>query len=100
MNDKKTVLFLMNGFGMEAPKSFNVYAPSLMPNLDRITHVYPFTTIYTSGTDAGLNKKQIGNFKSNYLSFSTEGKILKKEDIIADKLNNLEINNNLKNQAL
>lgn len=94
MNDKKTVLFLMNGFGMEAPKSFNVYAPSLMPNLDRITHVYPFTTIYTSGTDAGLNKKQIGNFKSNYLSFSTEGKILKKEDIIADKLNNLEINNN------
>lgn len=95
MNEqKKTILFLMNGFGMEAPKSFNVYAPSLMPNLDRISHVYPFTTMYTSGEDAGLNKKQIGNFKSNYLSFSTEGKILKKEDILEEKINNMEINNN------
>lgn len=94
MNEaKKTVLFLMNGFGMEAPKSFNVYQPSLMPNLDRISHAYPFTTMATSDTEAGLNKRQIGNFKSNYLSFSTEGKILKKEDILESKIDTLEIMN-------
>lgn len=91
MDSKKTILFLLNGFGMEAPKSWNVYNNSLMPNLDRISHAYPFTSMAVSDTDAGLNKHQIGNFKSNYLMFSTEGKILRKEDIIASKFSSSEI---------
>ena len=91
---KKTILFLLNGFGLEAPKSFNVYTSKLMPNLDQISHVYPFTSLYTSGLDAGLSKHQIGNFRSNYLSFSTEGKILRKEEIIRKKISSGEATDN------
>ena len=89
--NKKTVLFLLNGFGMEAAKSFNVYSASLMPNLDRISHAYPMTSIPVSDVDAGLNKHQIGNFKSNYLMFSTEGNVLRKEDVLDSKLSSMEI---------
>lgn len=91
---KKTVLFLLNGFGIEAPKSFNVYSGSVMPNLDHISHAYPFSSIYTSGNDAGLNKNQIGNFKSNYLTFSTQGKSMSKEDVIQSKIQTGEIRDN------
>lgn len=94
MNDsKKTILFLVNGFGMEVQKSWNVYNTNLMPNLDRISHAYPFTSMTVSDVGAGLNKHQIGNFKSNYLMFSTEGKILKKEDILSSKISTQEITN-------
>ena len=91
--NKKTILFLLNGFGMEASKSWNVYSASLMPNLDRISHAYPFTSMPVSDVEAGLNKHQIGNFKSNYLMFSTEGNVLRKEDIIDSKLASNEIAN-------
>ena len=91
--NKKTVLFLLNGFGMEASKSWNVYSANLMPNLDRISHAYPFVSIPVSDVDAGLNKHQIGNYKSNYLMFSTEGNVLRKEDILDTKLASLEILN-------
>ncbi len=90
-DNKKTILFLINGFGMEASKSWNVYSASLMPNLDRISHAYPMTSIPVSDVDAGLNKHQIGNFKSNYLMFSTEGNVLRKEDIIDAKIASGEI---------
>ena len=91
--NRKTVLFLLNGFGMEAAKSWNVYSANLMPNLDRISHAYPMTSIPVSDVAAGLNKHQIGNFKSNYLIFSTEGNVLRKEDILNVKLSNMEITN-------
>ena len=92
-SNKKTVLFLFNGFGMEAAKSWNVYSAQLMPNLDRLSHAYPMTSIPTSDVDAGLNKHQTGNFKSNYLMFSTEGNVLKKEDILESKLSSMEMMN-------
>ena len=92
-DNKKTILFLLNGFGMEAAKSWNVYNAQLMPNLDRISHAYPFTSMPVSDVEAGLNKHQIGNFKSNYLMFSTEGNVLKKEDILDNKLSSMEIMN-------
>ena len=57
--NKKTILFLLNGFGMEAAKSWNVYNAQLMPNLDRISHAYPFTSMPVSDVDAGLNKHHL-----------------------------------------
>lgn len=42
---KKTVLFLMNGFGIEQANSYNVYNSKLMPNLDLYTQKYLFSSI-------------------------------------------------------
>ena len=45
---KKTILFLMNGFGIEQAGSHNIYSAKLMPNLDRYTRDYLFSSIETS----------------------------------------------------
>lgn len=45
---KKTILFLMNGFGIEQTGSHNIYSAKLMPNLDRYTRDYLFSSIETS----------------------------------------------------
>lgn len=45
---KKTVLFLMNGFGIEQIDSYSIYNARLMPNLDKYTVEHMFSTIETS----------------------------------------------------
>lgn len=47
---KKTVLFLMNGFGIEQVDSYSVYSKDLMPNLDSYTNEYLFSTIESKAT--------------------------------------------------
>ena len=36
----RTVLFLINGFGIEAKDSYGVYDASIMPNFDKLTQKY------------------------------------------------------------
>jgi len=62
---KKTILFLMNGFGIEQVDSYSVYTKDLMPNLDNYTKEYLFSSIESKATtlDAGL------------LAFSTGSKL-------------------------
>ena len=43
---KKTVLFLMNGFGIEQLNSYSIYNANLMPNLDSYTKKYLFSTVF------------------------------------------------------
>ncbi len=43
--NKKTVLFLINGFGVEKKESFSIYDESLMPTLDMLTKNHMFSTI-------------------------------------------------------
>lgn len=47
---KKTVLFLMNGFGIEQVDSYSVYSKDLMPNLDSYTNNYLFSSIESKAT--------------------------------------------------
>lgn len=58
---KKTVLFLMNGFGIEQSNSYNVYNSKLMPNLDSYTQKYLFSSI----------EANTYNFSNGYRMFST-----------------------------
>lgn len=53
---KKTILFLMNGFGIEQVDSYSVYSKDLMPNLDSYTNEYLFSSIESKATtlDDGL----------------------------------------------
>jgi len=59
---KKTVLFLMNGFGIEQIGSYNVYNDKLMPNLDKYTKEYLFSSIDTKSFDmiSGYRKFSLG----------------------------------------
>lgn len=61
---KKTVLFLMNGFGIEQINSYNIYSDKLMPNLDSYTKKYLFSSIESTAYD----------LVSGYREFSTGSK--------------------------
>lgn len=43
--NKKTVLFLINGFGVEKKESFSIYDASIMPTFDMLTKTHMFSTI-------------------------------------------------------
>lgn len=41
----RTVLFLINGFGVEAKESYEVYNETVMPNFDKLTKKYMFSRL-------------------------------------------------------
>jgi Phosphoglyceromutase len=86
METRKSVLFLMNGFGMEVPRTLNVYSAALMPSLAKLSNHYPFIGVFASGTEVGLNKGQLSSFKAGYLSFSSVGKPNKKSNVVGAKI--------------
>ena len=86
MNDRKSILLFMNGFGMEVPKSFNVYTASLMPSLAKLSNYYPFTSVFASGSEVGLNKGQLSSFRTGYAVFSSAGKPNKKSTVVQAKM--------------
>ena len=49
MNEKKTVLFLMNGFGPEVGKSYELYSKEVMPTFSKLITAYPFKLLHASG---------------------------------------------------
>lgn len=44
----RTILFLINGFGIEAKDSYSVYDEKLMPNFDKLSKKYMFSTLDSS----------------------------------------------------
>ena len=47
----KTVMLLVNGFGVEAKNSYEIYNKDLMPNLDMLTQKYLFSKIETNANN-------------------------------------------------
>ena len=82
---KKTVLFLMNGFGIEQIDSYNIYNSKLMPNLDSYTKNYLFTSIESKATD----------LKSGYRTFSTSSSLPLSYSLIDNYYNKFNENKNL-----
>ena len=82
---KKTVLFLMNGFGVEQLDSYNVYNAKLMPNLDSYTKKHLFTAISTPSY----------NLVSGYRTFSTGSKYPLSCSLIDSYIDKFETNQNL-----
>ena len=41
----RTILFLINGFGIEAKESYSIYDEKLMPNFDKLAKNYMFSTL-------------------------------------------------------
>lgn len=69
---RKTILLLINGFGVERKGSAEVYSQKLMPNFDYLLKTYLFGNLVTTA----------GDYNSAYKSFSMPDKASGQEDEI------------------
>ena len=61
MNDKLTMLMILDGFGIRESKKANAVKLANTPNIDKLVKTCPTTVIYTSGMQVGLPEGQMGN---------------------------------------
>ena len=61
MNNKLTMLMILDGFGKNPNKEGNAIEIAKTPNIDKLMKENPTTTIYTSGLHVGLPEGQMGN---------------------------------------
>lgn len=79
---KKTILFLMNGFGIEQVDSYNVYNEKLMPNLDKYTKEYLFSAIESKATSLASGYRLFSTGSKKPLTYSLINNYLGKFDKI------------------
>lgn len=71
----KTVMVLVNGFGVEHKNSYSIYSQELMPNLDNLTKKYMFSQLKASVNDYGNGYRNLCleiNEMYNYSIFDEE----------------------------
>lgn len=61
MNNKLTMLMILDGFGENNNDKGNAVKLANTPNLDKLIKMCPTTDIYTSGLNVGLPDGQMGN---------------------------------------
>ncbi len=57
----KVLLCILDGWGIRKEREDNAILLAGTPNLERISHGYPFTELQTSGLAVGLPEGQMGN---------------------------------------
>lgn len=82
---KRTILFLMNGFGIEKASSYNIYNDKLMPNLDKYTKDYMFAPIETPAY----------NYLEGYRLFSTGSNVPLTYALIKNYMEKFDTNPNM-----
>ena len=70
MTNKKvpTVLMVLDGWGVSTGKGRDAIAGAMTPVMDRLTSLYPTTTLGAAGQDVGLPDNQIGNSEVGHLN--------------------------------
>lgn len=81
---RKTILLLINGFGIERKDSTEVYSKELMPNMDNMTKNYLFSSLVTSA----------GDYNNGYKIFSMQEEDKRKEDKIDNLIFEKTLGNN------
>lgn len=71
---KKIILFLANGFGMEAKESYSL-GDNLIPTITKLSQEYMFTGLLASGKECGYSRNQASTYKTGYSCFSSGGYI-------------------------
>ena len=74
MEGRKTILFLANGFGMEAKNSYSI-GDDLIPTVMKLSQEYIFTGLIAGGKECGFTKNQVSAYKTGYSCFSSGGYI-------------------------
>ena len=68
MNGKRTVLVIIDGFGLGDKKNNNAIHMAKTPNFDRLLATYPNTSLEASGKAVGLPDGQIGNSEVGHMT--------------------------------
>ena len=101
--NKKTILFLINGFGVEKKESYSIYDEKIMPNFDKMTKEYLFSNnsitskvnnYYDAYRNISLDVEEIYNY--TILDKEIEDKTLLKNE----KLLNIKNDRDSKNGNL
>ncbi len=78
INDKLTVLMILDGYGLSDVKKGNAIAKANTPNLDKLMAQYPCEEGLASGMDVGLPDGQMGNSEVGHLNIGA-GRIVYQE---------------------
>lgn len=65
---KKTILTILDGYGLSKNSEGNAVKLANTKTLDKIFQDYPNTTIKASGVDVGLPDKQMGNSEVGHMN--------------------------------
>lgn len=84
--NKKTVLFLINGFGIEKKESYPIYDETLMPTFEELSKKYIFSTNSVTSN--------VTNYYDAYRNISLDVGELYNYSILDQEINNKKINFN------
>lgn len=68
MSTKKTLLMILDGWGIGKGDSTDVISQVPTPNMDRLQKEYPTSQLHASGEDVGLPDGQMGNSEVGHLN--------------------------------
>ncbi len=68
MNNKKTLLMILDGWGLGKGDKTDVISQVPTPNIDRLEKEYPSSRLYASGENVGLPEGQMGNSEVGHLN--------------------------------
>ena len=74
MDGKKKILFLANGFGIEAANSYSL-GDNLTPNVIKLSQEYMYGSLLSSGRECGFLPNQSSTYQFGYQCFSHGGYI-------------------------
>ncbi len=97
MSQKKTMLMILDGWGIGKGDKSDVISQVATPNMDRLEKEFPSSRLFASGEDVGLPEGQMGNSEVGHLNIGA-GRIVY-QDLV--KIN-MAIRDNtiVENQAL
>ena len=78
MNDKLTMLMILDGFGINENEKGNAVKLANTPNIDKLMKTCPTTVIHTSGLQVGLPEGQMGNSEVGHTNIGA-GRIVYQE---------------------
>jgi 2,3-bisphosphoglycerate-independent phosphoglycerate mutase len=78
MEAKKTILIIMDGWGLGKVKSSDAIQNAIVPFVSSLYSKYPNTTLITCGEDVGLPEGQMGNSEVGHLNLGA-GRIVYQE---------------------
>ena len=70
------VLVIMDGWGINPRKEGNAIALARTPNIDRLAHEWPHTSVRTSGLAVGLPEGQMGNSEVGHQNIGAGKRVL------------------------
>ena len=80
---RKTMLVILDGFGVNPSKKYNAVYEANTPNLDRYFGSNPHTTLQASGRSVGLPDGQMGNSEVGHMTIGC-GSVLKQDLVRID----------------